>query len=197
MHVLIWTILGCESRPQPGAPLVLVEAEKGSKFSSEENAQELSSEQGNASNDGKADDDFFSDNSFELSSDQMAKTDDPSVRTGTESEEASKNNTVASPAKIVDEREELEEEELGENLDHSSETQIDLPIVLVDLLDTVPPRAVLMLPGGEEIVVKAGMLLPEHDIVVLAVGTKSATLVKVSAAGDTSNMEPLHLTPLY
>jgi hypothetical protein len=47
-----------------------------------------------------------------------------------------------------------------------------------------PPRAILGLPGGDEIVVVPGTMLPEAGVVVMAIGAASVDLAEVTAAGD-------------
>ena len=202
MHVLIWMILGCESRPQPGSPVVFVDADKSYKSLSEESVQEEDSQKEDSQKEdstenNNSDEDPFSDRSFEISSDEMANNKDSvpddskqnisdlTVNQGTKTDPVEQGETVGDPKSE-------DESGGGELLD-----SIKMPFVLVDLLETVPPRAVLRLPSGDEIVAKAGMLIPKYNVLVLAVGTESATLVKVFEDGDTSRMEPLYLTPLY
>ena len=201
MHVLIWSIWGCESRPQPGSPVVFVETEESGNTLSEEVVQEKgNSEEEESLEDDKSDDDLFSDRSFEVSSEQMIKNDASAVLSTSKEEGTVQSNnngivttdTVGQEEPVNDPRDDADTKSDSDPLSSNN-----MPFVLVDLLETVPPRAVLMLPSGEEIVVKAGMLIPEFNMIVLAVGTKSATLVRVSGAGDTSDMEPLRLTPLY
>ncbi len=47
-----------------------------------------------------------------------------------------------------------------------------------------PPRAILGLPGGEEIVVSPGTMLPDQGVVVMAVGAQTVDLAEVRPAGD-------------
>ena len=195
MHVLIWILWGCESRPQPGSPVVFVKTEQSSNTLSQEIVQaQDSSQDEKPSEDNKSSDDLFSDSSFELSSDQMNNKNVAAMK-DSKIQAANVASDYEEPADFVQEEaiEDSSSDEVGSNPLES----ISMPFVLVDLLETVPPRAVLRLPSGEEMVAKAGMLIPKYNVVVLAVGTNSATLVKISGAGDTSNMEPLNLTPLY
>lgn len=61
----------------------------------------------------------------------------------------------------------------------------------------VPPRGVLGLPDGRELVVQAGSLLPEVGVVVLAVGNGTLDLVEVTPAGDHATVTPRTLTAQY
>ena len=47
-----------------------------------------------------------------------------------------------------------------------------------------PPRAILGLPGGQEVVVSPGTMLPEAGEVVMAVGSGTVDLAEIKAAGD-------------
>lgn len=47
-----------------------------------------------------------------------------------------------------------------------------------------PPRAILGLPSGEEIVVTPGSMLPAAGVVVMAIGTESVDLAEIKPAGD-------------
>lgn len=59
------------------------------------------------------------------------------------------------------------------------------PVRLVSSLpDTQPPRAILGLPDGREVVVTAGSMIPDQGIVVMAIGQERVQLARISAAGD-------------
>jgi len=47
-----------------------------------------------------------------------------------------------------------------------------------------PPRAILGLPGGTEVVVTPGTMLPDAGVVVMAIGSDSVDLAEVRPAGD-------------
>ncbi len=47
-----------------------------------------------------------------------------------------------------------------------------------------PPRAILGLPGGSEVVVTPGTMLPDVGVVVMAIGSESVDLAEVHPAGD-------------
>jgi hypothetical protein len=47
-----------------------------------------------------------------------------------------------------------------------------------------PPRAILGLPGGSEVVVTPGTMLPEAGVVVMAIGSGTIDLAEVRPAGD-------------
>jgi hypothetical protein len=69
------------------------------------------------------------------------------------------------------------------------------------LLSTVnaatPPRAILGLPDGREEVVKAGDMLPDVGVVVLAVGHNVIQVGQVTAAGDHAKIESVFLQSMY
>jgi hypothetical protein len=72
------------------------------------------------------------------------------------------------------------------------------PVRLVRTLpDTLPPRAILGLPDGREIVVTPGSMVPDQGLVVVAIGRQSAQLARVSAQGDHASIQPLMLSSQY
>ena len=72
------------------------------------------------------------------------------------------------------------------------------PVRLVRTLpDTQPPRAILGLPSGQELVVSPGSMVPDHGLVVMAVGRDSVQLAKVDARGDSAAVSTVTLSALY
>lgn len=69
------------------------------------------------------------------------------------------------------------------------------------LLSTVdaasPPRAILGLPDGSEEVVRAGDMLPEQGVVVLAVGRGVVQLGQVQPQGDHVEVESVFLRAMF
>lgn len=59
-----------------------------------------------------------------------------------------------------------------------------------------PPRAILGLPNGEEIVIRAGMQLPEENIIVMSIGSKAVVLARIHPEGDHARVEHLTLPSL-
>lgn len=60
-----------------------------------------------------------------------------------------------------------------------------------------PPRAILGLPDGREVVVSPGSLLPEVGLVVLSVGPRSVEAARVVANGDHAVVNPITLSSQY
>ena len=59
------------------------------------------------------------------------------------------------------------------------------PLVVVKTLtDLNPPRAILGLPSGEELVVKPGQVLEAHKLVVMSIGVQRVDIVHISQQGD-------------
>ena len=59
------------------------------------------------------------------------------------------------------------------------------PIQLVTAIPgAVPPRAILSLPGGNEIVVKPGQMVPEVGLVVLSIEAGRVEISRVESVGD-------------
>jgi len=72
------------------------------------------------------------------------------------------------------------------------------PIRLVRTLpETNPPRAILGLPSGEELVVWPGKMLPEQGLVVMSVGRERIQVAKIAANGDHAAVSEMTLTALY
>lgn len=60
-----------------------------------------------------------------------------------------------------------------------------------------PPRAVVGLPSGEEVVVSPGSMLPQVGVVVVAVGSSGVQVARVTPAGDHANIETQNLVAQY
>lgn len=72
------------------------------------------------------------------------------------------------------------------------------PIRLVSTLpEAQPPRAVLGLPSGEEVVVAPGSMIPAEGLVVVAVSEGQVELARVEAAGDHANISTVILEAQY
>ena len=72
------------------------------------------------------------------------------------------------------------------------------PVRLVKTLpETNPPRAILGLPSGEELVVSPGSMIPDHGLVVIAIGPNSAQIAQVTPQGDHAAISPVTLQTMY
>jgi hypothetical protein len=60
-----------------------------------------------------------------------------------------------------------------------------------------PTRAMVGLPDGTELVVKAGTLLPEVGVVILAIGSGRVQIAEITPAGDHARITPKTITALY
>jgi hypothetical protein len=63
--------------------------------------------------------------------------------------------------------------------------------------DAQPPRAILGMPDGRELVVGPATLLPEVGLAVLAIGADSVQLARFTANGDHATVESIQLTPQF
>lgn len=63
--------------------------------------------------------------------------------------------------------------------------------------DATPPRAILGLPDGSEEVVKAGDLMPDVGVIVLAVGDDVVQLGQVTAQGDHADVKSMFLRAMF
>ena len=68
--------------------------------------------------------------------------------------------------------------------------------LLSTLAGSMPPRAVLVLPDGSEVVVKAGDILSDEKVVVWAVGRDRVELAHISADGPFAAVETKALEAL-
>ena len=72
------------------------------------------------------------------------------------------------------------------------------PVRLVKTIpDAQPPRAVLGLPNGKEIVVTPGTMIPEEGLVVVAVGPNRVHLSRVESQGDHASITSFTLDAMY
>jgi len=72
------------------------------------------------------------------------------------------------------------------------------PIRLVQTVPVAnPPRAILGLPDGSEVVVTPGQMLPEHRLVIMSIGPETIQVVKVRAEGDHAVIDPVTLQSMY
>lgn len=79
-----------------------------------------------------------------------------------------------------------------------SNTPLSWGVRLVSVVPgATPPQAVLGLPSGASQVVRAGDLLPEAGVVVLAIGVDRVQLAQVKPAGDHAEIESVQLTAMY
>lgn len=60
-----------------------------------------------------------------------------------------------------------------------------------------PPRAILGMPDGTEVVVKAGDLLPDAGVIVLAIGNGVVQLGRVQPSGDHAQVESVFLSAMF
>lgn len=60
-----------------------------------------------------------------------------------------------------------------------------------------PPQAVLGLSDGSSEVVRAGDMLPDVGVVVIAIGKDRVQLAQVKAAGDHATVESIQLNAMY
>ena len=72
------------------------------------------------------------------------------------------------------------------------------PVRLVSTIPQAqPPRAVLGLPSGEEIVVSPGSMLADQGLVVVSVSAGKVELAQVEPAGDHATITAITLTAQY
>ena len=63
--------------------------------------------------------------------------------------------------------------------------------------DAQPPRAILGLPNGQEMVVRPGAMVPELGVVVMSVGKGSVEVARIVPAGDHALVQSQTLTAQF
>lgn len=77
-------------------------------------------------------------------------------------------------------------------------TATSWPVHLVKTLpEAQPPRAIIGLPDGQEIVVTPGSMIPDQGLVVMSVGTHQVQLARISGSGDHAVVSTTTLTAQY
>ena len=72
------------------------------------------------------------------------------------------------------------------------------PVRLVTTVpNATPPRAILGLPDGREVVVNPGSMVPDMGLVVVAIAPNSAELARIAPAGDHATIETMTLRAQY
>ena len=190
---LLWIMLACEPMPDPGAPFAAVGiAERSAPAetagtpvapsASEEAAAEPS-------------DPAFEEETFEIGSDELGAA--PAGPSGEEPPpEAGKE------AGSVQEEQSAEPEEEAESVSRAAPSSQESPVqglggwpvqVAAVMPDMDPPRAIIRLPDGTESVVKAGTMLPRAGLIVVSIGSRAVSLVKVLPEGDHARIESFEL----
>jgi hypothetical protein len=75
---------------------------------------------------------------------------------------------------------------------------IGWPVRLVTTVPrATPPRAIIGLPDGREIVVHPGSMVPELGLVVIAIAPGSAELARIAPVGDHATIQSMTLQAQY
>jgi hypothetical protein len=69
--------------------------------------------------------------------------------------------------------------------------------VLAVVLDVQPPRAMLALPDGREVVVQPGTMLPADGLVILAIGRDAVQVAKFTPAGYYATVQTYTVQAMY
>lgn len=72
------------------------------------------------------------------------------------------------------------------------------PVRLVSTIPNAqPPRAIIGLPSGQEVVVAPGSMLASEGLVVMSISAGRVQLAKINAAGDHAQIDALEITAQY
>lgn len=198
-----WLILACESMSNPGSPFSPVSAVSTALST----ASTLSSE----ASEGAEVDFEFQDPQEVL--DYEGSEAEPVVIAVEAAEEipstvtTTENSEYIAPRQVVTEAETVITEEMvlmsssGATISASPSVSVGQTGWPIRLLGTVPgaqpPRAVLGLPTGEEIVVTPGMLIPAQQLVVMSIGNSQVQLAKIVPMGDHAAIKSMSLQAQY
>jgi hypothetical protein len=81
---------------------------------------------------------------------------------------------------------------------NNSAQALQWPVRLVTTVPRAsPPRAILGLPNGKEIVVNPGAMVPELGLVVIAIAPGSAELARIVPVGDHATIQSITLQAQY
>lgn len=69
--------------------------------------------------------------------------------------------------------------------------------LVATITDAVPPRAVLALVDGTEVVVEPGTLLPAHRLAVLGIGRDTVDLARIEPSGFYATVEVQQIRSLF
>ena len=106
-----------------------------------------------------------------------------------------KEEATVEPEVLVDVENQDEQKVNTEKKEADSLGEWPLRLVKTEV-DLNPPRAILGLPSGEEVVIRPGMQLPEENLVVMSIGAKAVVLARIHTNGDHARVEHLTLPSL-
>lgn len=168
-----------------------------------------------------ADDRFPSDDEFERMKDPFGEDEEAGSEKAAEQTEAGVEGLEqAEPAEVtvegvVADAPPVPEEELGSELEKEELVSVEhdglvkatrSPMIespgwgvrlVASIPQAQPPRAVLGLPSGKEVVVSPGSMIPEAAVVVIAVGPGTVVLAEITPDGDHARVEQRTLHAQY
>ena len=179
-------ICGCEQIEPSGNPLQPVQV----------SAPEVTPEAQEAETEDEAAGLSEEEETFSLSSEEMA----PGGAVGVEEEDEKEEASAVEPTPSAVPETPAPEPPAPQRVASSWQQQVDKawPVRLVTTVPNAsPPRAILGLPDGREIVVNPGSMVPDLGLVVVAVSPGSAELAKIAPAGDHATIESVTLRAQY
>ena len=184
-------LMACEQMDPSGDPLAPVDVSNTGATKPSPEAQSADADEETQS----------TDMPFRISSEELQAA-AGAIEEGSSPEDALANATGEAVAEVKDPAEaeaaEVETEEAAAPATALSEASGEWPIrLVVTMPNTQPPRAVVGLPDGREIVVTAGDLIPDIGMVVMSVGATSVQMAKVTAAGDHAQIANFTLSAMY
>jgi hypothetical protein len=179
MMYLLVLLFACEKMDNPGTPLERISLERlPSELSTEEIPDEVASLE--------VVDPAFVDPQDEII---MMGTEEPAEDAVAVSEETDVEEVVAP----------IEQIEEVVHTDRRPARVKDgwLPILVSTLTESPIPRAVLVMPGGAEVVVRAGDLLQEEGVIVMSIGDGAVELAAITAESGQAQIENISLSAQY
>ena len=209
MTLLFSTLFSCTQMDDPGTPFSSVQIEKSPQIHSIQSHVDTSKDnisQEDVSKKHGEQKEIQGDEGEQDSDSSFVKKDELLVVSTSKEEQSSPDEISQKPPSEQDatspkSAEQVEEANVDapsqviQNVPLSASNQWPLRLVKTEM-QLNPPRAILGLPNGEEIVIRSGSFIEEHKLVVMGIGSRTVSLAKVHAQGDHAKIETIQLFSL-
>lgn len=189
---------GCESMESPGRPFAPAAADQGAPATSQ-----AATPAGDATESPwQGDPSWAEPEAFQISSEEMLGTATPEVEPGATTaptedatEEAA---STPAPVEVAPSAPTVASPTSSQVAVATVSTLSGWPLRLVKTVpEAMPPRAILGLPDGRELVVSPGTLVADQGIVVVSISRDHVELARVEARGDHASITPVTLLAQY
>ena len=200
---LFLMFFSCTQMEDPGAPFAAVEMDTQKNYTPSQASQESDSKEESSPKetesasekeenpDSETHEDFVKKEEIIVSSSVDAE------EKKTEEPQANVEDVVSVVAPPKTETDTIEQPNSQPEKIETASSQNEWPMRLVKTeMQLNPPRAILGLPNGEEIVIRSGTFIDDYKLVVMGIGTRSVSLAKVLPQGDHASIETIQLFSL-